>query len=540
MNRTANYPFIFKPLSLAIVLVSTVCVTACSGGAIHFDGGNSAQVSVDENTTGVVWKSVALVDAQGSPKGLVYKLSGADAAQFSINSASGELAFKQPADFEVPFDSDKDNEYVVDIEASYNNKYAVQYVHIKVKDVSKPVITLVKPKLNENVGKGDSIEVETVVRFIDAESNTPLQGDRVTLNSSPLMQDVGDPQLWKGNIVVPEGGASLYLAGILSDNTPLNFSAKLFNKRDAISPTYLGVNPGQYLFFLDPSRYTLGKLNLSNGIWSEYLQNSVLGGLKPIYDFNAAHQTVYAVTTDPASAIDQLFALSVGSSFPSVFTAGCLSGVVSITFDGTNKRALVVVKSSEQGVDRFRVLTFATDQTQGFVKAQTRTGSCSAAAQDVVWDVPVDIVRGAFKQFNFHRLSKTYVVADERAINGVSKTIIQGFGEDGQKRFEALVGPDISNIAINNTGGIIYVAENHSSAAGKIKTINIATGEVGDLVASYGDSAVGAYTDLRMDNFNKRLYVADDVSDSFFVVELSTRILSELQYKSAIVPSAYD
>ena len=158
---------------------------------------------------------------------------------------------------------------------------------------------------------------------------------------------------------------------------------------------------------------------------------------------------------------------------------GVSVGVVNITYDATNKRALVVVKSSEQGKDKFRVLTFATDQTQGFVKAQPQTGSCLPAAQDSVWDMPVDIVRGAFKQFNFHRLSKTYIVADERVVNGVSKTVIQGFAEDGQKRFEAYVGPDISNLAINNTEGIIYVADNHSSAAGKIKTINISTGEVG-------------------------------------------------------------
>lgn len=539
MNSSVKCLFIQKPLSLAIVWVAAACVSACSGGAIHFDGGNSAQVSVDENTTAVVWKSVALVDAQGSPTGLVYKLSGADAAQFSLNSTSGELTFKQPADFEVPVDSDRDNDYVVEIEASFNGRYAVQNVHIKVEDVSKPTVALVKPKLNENVGKGDSVEVETLVRFIDAESNTPIQGNYVTLNSTPLIQDAADPQLWKGNIVVPEGGANLSLSGVLADNSQVYSSAKLFNKRDAISPTYLAVNPGVYLLFLDPSRDLLGKFSTSEGIWEAYLENSQLGDLKPIYDFDSSFQAIYTVTTDPVSAVNQLFAIYVGTALPRLFTAGCLSGVVNITYDATNKRALVVVKSSEQGKDKFRVLTFATDQTQGFVKAQPQTGSCLPAAQDSVWDMPVDIVRGAFKQFNFHRLSKTYIVADERVVNGVSKTVIQGFAEDGQKRFEAYVGPDISNLAINNTEGIIYVADNHSSAAGKIKTINISTGEVGDLVQSYGASAVGAYTDLRMDNRNKLLYVGDDVSDAFFVVDLAAKSISEMPYKSAIYPSVY-
>ncbi|HRH77716.1 MAG TPA: hypothetical protein PK129_10250, partial [Cellvibrionaceae bacterium] len=288
-----------------------------------------------------------------------------------------------------------------------------------------------------------------------------------------------------------------------------------------------------------PSRYLFMKLSTSTGIWQKYIEHTRLGDLKPIYDFNSTFEAIYMVTTDPDGAANQLIAISVDTVIPRLFSAGCLSGVVNVTYDGTNKRVLVVVKSSEQAKDKFRVLTFATDQNQGFVKAQPQTGSCLPAAQDSVWDMPVDIVRGAFKQFNFHRLSKSYIVADERVVNGVSKTVIQGFAEDGQKRFEAYVGPDISNLAINNTEGIIYVAENHSSAAGKIKTINISTGEVGDLVQSYGDSAVGAYTDLRMDNVNKLLYVGDDVSDAFFVVDLAAKSISELPYKSAIYPSVY-
>lgn len=525
--------FIYKPLSLAIAFASAVFLSACGGGAIRFDAGNSAQVSLDENTPGVFWTTSAQVEGKASSNSLVYKLTGTDAGHFSINATSGELTFKQPADFEAPLDADKDNDYLVDIEASSNGLSAVQNVRIKVNDVRKPVITLVKPKLNENVGKGDSIEIETVVRFVDAESNTPLQGNKVTLNSSPLMQDAANPQLWEGTIVVPEGGVDLSLAGILSDNTPLNSSAKLFNKRDSISPRYLAVNPGQYLLFLDPSRGLLGKLRLSAGLWVTYLTHSLLRELKPIYDFDSSLQAIYTVTTDTVSVVNQLFAFGVASAVPTAFTAGCLSGVVNITYDGANKRALVVVKSSEQGVDRFRVLTFATDQTNGFVNGKTDNGMCSAAAQDIVWDIPVDVVRGTFKYFNFHRITKTYVVADERNIEGKVSTFIQGYGEDGQKRFEFQVGPDISNIAINNPKGIIYVAENHSSVAGKIKAFNISTGEMGDLVTSYGASAVGAYTDLRIDNTNQRLYVADDVSDSIFVVDLATMSMSELQYKSA-------
>ena len=52
--------------------------------------------------------------------------------------------------------------------------------------------------------------------------------------------------------------------------------------------------------------------------------------------------------------------------------------------------------------------------------------------------------------FNYHRASKTYIFADERTLAGKTSTTIQGFNEDGSKRFETVVGPDISNLAVNN------------------------------------------------------------------------------------------
>ena len=53
----------------------------------------------------------------------------------------------------------------------------------------------------------------------------------------------------EGQYCCAEGGANLSLSGVLADNSQVYSSAKLFNKRDAISPTYLAVNPGVYLLF---------------------------------------------------------------------------------------------------------------------------------------------------------------------------------------------------------------------------------------------------------------------------------------------------
>lgn len=138
------------------------------------------------------------------------------------------------------------------------------------------------------------------------------------------------------------------------------------------------------------------------------------------------------------------------------------------------------------------------------------------------------IVKGKFKQFAFHRVSGTFVVADERVYAGQTITVLQGFSEAGEKRFEAKVGPDISNITINNPKGIIYVVENHSSVDGKIKAIEVATGKVSDLLPAGENNYIGAYSEIRIDNVNQLLYIADAVSDAFFVVDLVSNSLNNL------------
>ena len=54
----------------------------------------------------------------------------------------------------------------------------------------------------------------------------------------------------------------------------------------------------------------------------------------------------------------------------------------------------------------------------------------------------------------------------------------------------------------------------------KLKAINLTTGEVSDLLAVPNERTIGGYSDLRMDNVNKKLYVGDAISDVIFVVEL--------------------
>lgn len=153
------------PLKGIITLSCSFLLTACMGKNVSFNSAD-AQVNVDENTAGVFWQAKAQI--QGEPaNNLRYKISGNDAGLFTINSISGELIFNTSADFEAPKDADKNNEYLVNIEASTTASTAIQHVQIFVKDVIKPTLSLEKPRPNENIGteKPGLIETETQVRF---------------------------------------------------------------------------------------------------------------------------------------------------------------------------------------------------------------------------------------------------------------------------------------------------------------------------------------------------------------------------------------
>lgn len=532
MQKQTTNPGIKSPFTGIITLASTILLTACLGKNVSFNS-TDAQVSVDENTAGVFWQAKAQI--QGEPaNNLRYKISGNDSGLFAINSMSGELTFNTPADFEAPKDADKNNEYSVDIEANATASSAIQHVQILVKDVSKPTLSLEKPRPNENIGteKPGSIETETAVRFFDAESNTPIKDGSVTLNTSPLIQDAANLQLWKGKITVPEGGADVALAGFSADKTPVKSATKVFNKRDSINPSYLGVTPEKYLIFFDPARSKLGKLSPSDKLWINYFTEASLNNYYPIFDWNPRLETIYAVNNNTG----KLKALVAKSATPSLFSAGCIPNTLSITSDYANNRVISLTRNGTPGVSTYRVLAVDTDDTKAFAHAESNSETpCGPAITQLILDIPSTEVPGTFKYFNFHRASKTYIISDERSINNIQQTVVQGFGENGQKKFEAIISGDSSNMAVNQAAGLVYIAENHSSANGKIKAISIDTGEVRDAVESYGTSNLGAYSNIQMDNFNKRLYIGDDVSDSIFVVDLATHGMSELVFGPAAV-----
>jgi Ca2+-binding RTX toxin-like protein len=103
-------------------------------------GGNTAAISIAENTTAVTTVTATDPDA-GQP--LSYSIAGgADAGKFTINSATGALAFVTAPDYEAPTDAGANNVYDVTVQVSDGNGgIDAQAIAVAVQNVAGLTIT---------------------------------------------------------------------------------------------------------------------------------------------------------------------------------------------------------------------------------------------------------------------------------------------------------------------------------------------------------------------------------------------------------------
>jgi Ca2+-binding RTX toxin-like protein len=97
-------------------------------------GGDTAAISVNENTIGVI-TTVFANDPEHNT--LTYSIvGGADAARFTLNSTSGSLSFVSPANFEAPTDVGTNNVYDVIVQASDGSLVDTQAIAVTVTNVN--------------------------------------------------------------------------------------------------------------------------------------------------------------------------------------------------------------------------------------------------------------------------------------------------------------------------------------------------------------------------------------------------------------------
>ncbi|MEL6324583.1 MAG: hypothetical protein AAFQ84_10190 [Pseudomonadota bacterium] len=116
--------YLYRPkTSLGLIACAALALASCGSDTI-MDGPDisinrapvitsATSANVPENSSGTVYLAAA-DDPDGDA--LLFALDGADAGQFTIDSASGEVVFVSAPDFENPNDADRDNSYEIALE----------------------------------------------------------------------------------------------------------------------------------------------------------------------------------------------------------------------------------------------------------------------------------------------------------------------------------------------------------------------------------------------------------------------------------------
>jgi VCBS repeat-containing protein len=140
-----------------------------------------------ENISSVVTYTATDVDAATT---LSFSLSGTDAADFSINSSSGALAFASNPDFEAPADSDTNNSYIIIVTVSDGSLTDTQTVTITITNANESA-SINAPTVSGTINKGVAttitvtINVAGKVRFFVGGKRISTCKDRTTSGTYP-------------------------------------------------------------------------------------------------------------------------------------------------------------------------------------------------------------------------------------------------------------------------------------------------------------------------------------------------------------------
>jgi hypothetical protein len=143
-------------------------------------GGAAAGVSIAENASAVT--TVTATDADAASPVYYVLNGGADAAKFSINTASGALSFITPPDFDLPGDADANNTYIVVVRATDGVKNDDQTVTVTVGNVNDntPVITSNGGGGTANISVLNPQQSVTTVTATDADGSLNILSYSIT------------------------------------------------------------------------------------------------------------------------------------------------------------------------------------------------------------------------------------------------------------------------------------------------------------------------------------------------------------------------
>ena len=150
-------------------LALTVAVSNVNDTAPTFSVATES-ITFTEHSSAIVYTAQA-TDPEGDTPS--YSVSGLDASNFTINSASGELAFKTPPDFEAATDHNSDNTYELNISASDGVNSASLALTVAVQDINDNTPSFAASNATISVGENNASSVYTAAAT-DADSGDIL------------------------------------------------------------------------------------------------------------------------------------------------------------------------------------------------------------------------------------------------------------------------------------------------------------------------------------------------------------------------------
>ncbi len=258
-----------------------------------------------ENDT-VVVATYTATDPEGDA--IMWRVAGPDGARFAL-SASGELTFRRPPDFEAPQDADQDNVYEIAVVAADANQSSERAVTVSVGGVDEaPVITGPQaPRVVENttrvVGTYTATDPEGAPAAVGVEGPdraffTLAESGALTFQAPPAggaPQDANHDNVYEVALVARDAGPEGMLAVAVRvtppprpSTPPATDTTRPRVTLHAAVATHLGTPFGLTIRFSEPvSGFRLGAIAVQNGTAAQFTPQS---------------PQTYTVTITPATA----------------------------------------------------------------------------------------------------------------------------------------------------------------------------------------------------------------------------------------------
>jgi len=194
-SRTVSFTVTDSSSATSNTATRTMGVTAVNDAPVITSngGGSSASIGISENSTAVTTVTATDVDSGNLAYSIV---GGADAARFTIDSATGVLRFVSAPDFEAPTDAGGNNVYDVIVQVSDGALTDTQALAVTVTDVNEFSVGPVSDangatnSVAENAANGTTVGITAQATDADGSTNAVTftlsdnAGGRFTINAS--------------------------------------------------------------------------------------------------------------------------------------------------------------------------------------------------------------------------------------------------------------------------------------------------------------------------------------------------------------------